>query len=203
MFERAFMKFFKENAYEILRLYINQIGITIFSLMLYFSIGNFKNQDLALRLKIAISVFAMLFYFALLYTAAWDNGAKDKIRVDAGKVKAKKYKGALMSVFANVPNFILAGVCVITMTIYMSGAEGAISVSQVFNLFLRMTNAMYLGLIQGIFVSFKNNADLYYLLESIGYLSLPLLAILSTHIGYIMGHNNRKIFTSSKNRKNQ
>ena len=75
---RVFMKFLKENSYDILRLYINQIGITIFSLVLYFSVGMLDDKVLSLRLKIAISVFAMLFFFALLYTAAWDWGAKDK-----------------------------------------------------------------------------------------------------------------------------
>ena len=106
------MKFLKENGYDILRLYINQIGITIFSLILYFSVSSM--EDKTLGLKIAISVFAILFYFALLYTAAWDWGAKDKIRIDAGREKKRVYKGALMSFFANLINFILAGVCLIS-----------------------------------------------------------------------------------------
>ena len=57
------MKFLKENSYDILRLYINQIGITIFSLVLYFSVSMLEDKVVSLRLKVAISVFAMLFFF--------------------------------------------------------------------------------------------------------------------------------------------
>ena len=85
------MRFLKENSYDIVRLYINQIGMTIFSLVLYFSVTSLgDNPDSAalyVKLKIGISIFAILFFFALLYTAAWDWGANDKIRIDSGKIK--------------------------------------------------------------------------------------------------------------------
>ena len=196
-----FMKFLKENGYDILRFYINQIGITIFSLVLYFSVSSIEAKTLGLRIKIAISVFAILFYFALLYTAAWDYGAKDKIRIDAGREKKRVYKGALMSFFANLINFILAGVCLISTLIHRSGAEGARAVEQVFNLILRMTNAMYIGLIQGIFSPFEADEILYVTLEAIGYFVVPLFAIIVTHIGYVFGLKEIKIFPSSKNTK--
>lgn len=197
------MKFLKENGYDILRFYINQIGITIFSLVLYFSVSSMEDRTLGLRIKVAISVFAILFYFALLYTAAWDYGAKDKIRIDAGREKKRVYKGALMSFFANVPNFILAGVCFISTLIYRNGAEGARAVEQVFNLILRMTNAMYIGLIQGVFSPFETNESLYVTLESIGYLVVPLFAILATHIGYVFGLKEIKIISSKNSKKNK
>lgn len=194
------MRFFKENFYDILRLYINQIGITIFSLMLYTSVSSFEDESLTLKLKIAISVFAILFYFALLYTAAWDWGANDKIRIDGGRIKKRTYKGALMGLFANVINFILAGVCVISMALYMRGVGGALDVTQVFNLILRLTNAMYLGSIQGIFNSFASSENLYILLQSIGFLAAPVFAIVATHIGYLFGLKNIKIFSSAKSK---
>lgn len=196
------MKFLKENSYDIIRLYINQIGIAIFSLVLYFSVGMLENADISLRLKIFISVFAMLFYFSLLYTAAWDMGAKDKIRVDAGRMKENKFKGAFMSLLANLPNFIVAGICALTMGMFLLGGyEVAKTVSGIFNLILRMFCSMYLGIMQGIFISFNENAELYNFLQSIGFFVAPLLAVLSTHIGYLFGLNNKKIFSSSKTRK--
>lgn len=197
MFERAFMRFLKENSYDILRLYINQIGITIFSLVLYTSVSSLDN-GLSLKLQICISIFAMLFFFALLYTVSWDWGANDKIRIDAGRMEKKRYKGAFMALIANSINFILAGVCVLSMALYMNGVSGAISVSQVFNLLLRLTNAMYLGVIQGIFVSIKSNTELYNLLQSVAFFIAPILAIAATHIGYMFGLKNIKIFPSTK-----
>ena len=157
-----------------------------------------EDKVLSLRLKVAISVFAMLFFFALLYTAAWDWGAKDKIKVDGGKMKLNRAKGALMALSANAINFLLAAVCVISMWLYMSGVESMLSVSQIFNLFLRITNAMYLGLLQGIFSSWEEQANLYNLLQSVGYFVAPLLAVASTHIGYIFGVKNKRIFPTAR-----
>ena len=194
------MKFIKENGYDILRLFINQVGITIFSLVLYTSTSDvFEDDATALRIKVGISIGAMLFYFALLYTATWDIGAKDKIRIDGGRLKKTTYKGALMSLMANSLNFILALVCVISSGILVSSeSEAAMNLLQIFNLFLRMLNAMYLGLIQGIFVSVQDNTNLYFFYQSIGYLVAPLLAILSTHLGYFMGLKDKKIFSGGK-----
>ena len=195
------MKFFKENSYDILRLYINQIGITIFSLLLYFSVASIEDKTLGLRLKIAISVFAILFYFALLYTAAWDWGAKDKIRIDAGRLECKKYKGALMSLIANIPNFILAAGCVITMGIYLSSnADVSFTIYYVLNLLLRFSSSMYLGLLQSIFI-FEENLNLYNFYQSIGYLIVPIFAICATHLGYTLGLKEFKIFKSNKIKK--
>lgn len=191
------MRFLKENSYDIIRLYINQIGITIFSLVLYTSVSSL-DKGLSLKLKIAISVFAILFFFALLYTVAWDWGANDKIRIDAGRMKKKCGKGAFLALLANLMNFILAGVCVISMLLYINGVSGALDISQIFNLILRLTNAMYLGVIQGIFVSLKSNTELYNLLQSVAFLVAPLFAIAATHVGYIFGLKNIKIFPSSQ-----
>lgn len=195
------MKFLKENSYNIIKLYINQIGISIFSLLLYVSVATIKNDELSSNLTFGISIFAMLFYFALLYTAAWDIGASDIIKIESGRMESKKYKGALMALLANVLNFVLAGVCVISMSFYMNGTQAALGFSQIFNLLLRMTSAMYIGLLQSIFSSFAADGNLYNLLQSYGYLVAPFLAIIATHIGYIFGMKNLRIFPSSKNPK--
>ena len=192
------MRFLKENSYDIVRLYINQIGMTIFSLVLYFSVtslgDNPDSAGLYVKLKIGISVFAMLFFFALLYTAAWDWGANDKIRIDSGKVKKNTAKGALIATCANALNFILAGGCLISELAVKNG-DGFIS--QLFRPIYLLTNAMYIGIVQGI-VSSADNTILY---ESIGYFIAPFLAILATHIGYVFGMKYIKIFPSSAKKK--
>ncbi len=195
------MKFLKENSYNIIKLYINQIGISVFSLLLYSSVATLKSETLSLNLTIGISVLAILFYFALVYTAAWDIGASDIIRIESGRMECKKYKGALMSFFANIINFVLAGICVISMILYINGTDAARGFSQVANLILRLSHAMYIGILQGIFNSFAENGDMYNLLQSCGYLAAPLITILVTHLGYILGMKNIKLFPSTKNTK--
>ena len=54
------MKFFKENSYDVVRLFINQVGITIFSMIIYTAVGMVNIDSVArLGIKVAISVFAM------------------------------------------------------------------------------------------------------------------------------------------------
>ena len=192
------MRFFKENSYDIVRLYINQVGMTIFSLVLYFSVtslaDNPDSAGLYIKLKIGISVFAMLFFFALLYTAAWDWGANDKIRIDSGKIKKNIGKGALIATFSNAINFILAGGCLISELIIKNG-DGLIY--QLFRPILLLTNGMYIGVVQGIFSSASNKS----LFEAIGYFITPFFAILATHIGYVFGMKYIKIFPTSAKKK--
>jgi len=191
------MKILKNHFYDIIRLYINQVGITIFSLILYFSVNNSDNQDLSLKLQLAISVFAMLFFFALLYTMGWDWGANDIIRIESGKQKKTPFKGALLSFFANIINFVLAGVCILSMILVLNGNEGAASVNQVFNLLLRFTNAMYLGVIRSIIPSAADTNTLY-LYQSIAYFIAPILSIGVTQLGYYLGTKNFKLFGGRK-----
>ena len=191
------MKILKNHLYDIIRLYINQIGITIFALILYFSASIPDDQALSVKLQIAISVFAILFFFALLYTMGWDWGANDIIRVESGKQKKTPFKGAVLAFFANIINFVLAGVCIISMILVINGNEGAGTVNQVFNLLLRFTNSMYLGVIKGI-VSSTVDVNLLYLYQSIAYFIAPIFSIGVTQLGYFLGTRNFKIFGGRK-----
>lgn len=196
------MRFIKKNSYDIIKLYINQIGIAIFSLVLYTAIGMIDSETLPMPLKIGVSVFAILFYFVLIYTVTWEIGAKDKIRVDAGKEKCVMSKGFLMGLFANLPNFIFTFICILGQGVYMlTEIEAFKTLGAVFNLIIRLFLSMYLGVIQGIFSPFAENVDLYFLLQSCGFFLLPLLAVFTTDIGYRMGMKNIKFF-SSKTQKN-
>ena len=80
------MKIFKENSYDIVRLYINQLGIMIFSMLLYTAVGSFENESLSTSLSVFVSIFSTCFYLALIYYMMWEIGAKDKIRIDGGRM---------------------------------------------------------------------------------------------------------------------
>jgi hypothetical protein len=198
------MKFLKDNSYDIVRLLINQVGITIFSLILYTSIGAVNIEDGMKRgVNVALSVFSMLFYFALLYTVAWDWGAKDKIRIDGGRMEPDVFKGAKMAFFANVPNFILTFVCVLTFSIFLAtDSLAAENVSRVFDLIIRLFMSMYLGVLQGIFNGLRGNENMFYFAQAIGYFVIPVLPILATQFGYTMGTKEKKIFGSSAPKNN-
>lgn len=198
------MKFFKENSYDIVKLFINQMGITIFALVLYTAIGFIEDTALNLQVKVILSVFATLFYFALLYTATWDFGAKDKIRIDSGRYSATTLKGFIMSLISSIPTLVIAATCIITIIIHISsGNEAVYSVFLVLNLFLRFISSMFLGILQGIFSFLPRNSDWTFLWESVGYLVMPILSALVCHIGYIFGRREFKIisFFTGKSKK--
>ncbi len=190
------MKFLKDNSYDIVRLFINQIGITIFSFALFTALSAIENEQTLATVKIAASVFATGFYLVLLYTVGWECGAKDKIRIDGGRLSPTRAKGALMSLVANLPNFIFTFAGIACMLIFMSGgAEGFKSAFAVFNLVFRFIEAMYLGIIQGIFSFLSYDTDLRYLLEAIGFAVAPVFAIVATQLGYFLGSKDLRIFS--------
>jgi len=189
------MKFFKANSYDITKLYINQIGISIFSLFLSFAIEAVGvEEQMKITLVVLLSSLSILFYFFLLYTAAWDMGAKDKIRIDGGRMARDTWKGAKLSLFANVPNFVLAALCILLLggQLFFS-ADGFAVVYVVFSFMLRLTTVMYNGVLQGIFYSIRSMSDLYLLYQSVGFFLAPLFAVAVTQFGYHMGVKDRRI----------
>ena len=131
--------FFKENSYNVIKLFLNQIGITVFGTML--ALATSGNPSLLLF----SSIFATLFLLVLDYNVCWEIGAKDKIRIDGGRLKPMNGKGALLSLLANVPNLILSLLMGIGIMIGTAASE---SMSVICNAAARLLNGMYLGIIK-------------------------------------------------------
>ena len=187
------MKLIKTNFHDITKLFINQIGITIFSLLLYTSLGVVSGNDLLVNLKLFISLFAIIFYFCLIYCAAWDLGANDKIKIDSGKIENTPIKGLALSLYANILNFLLAVIAIISMTVHtVSSSDAAYSVFAICNLFLRFLCAMYLGFIQSVLNFGDVNTS--FLIQSIGFLGCIAISVLVTHFGYTMGLKEKRLF---------
>ena len=188
------MKLFKQNSYEIIRLFINQIGITIFSLVLYTGLSISEDKTTALKITVLLSVFATLFYLVLLYFAGWEYGSKDKIRIDSGKYKAVAFKGIKLSLYANFLNILLALLSVAFFAIAISGGSMWFdTIARIFNMILRFTSAMYHGMVQGIINSFPSDAVSTYMVEAACFGLFIILPIFATQLGYYLGMRNIKI----------
>lgn len=192
------MKFLKEHLYDIVKLYITQIGITIFSLIMYTASGAISSDaKVSSAVQISISVFSILFYFTLIYTASWDWGAKDKIRIDGGRMKPDVIKGVKMSLLANVPNFILVFLAITSYAFCVGGIEGAfVSIGTVSTLIMRFTAAMHQGLIKNVIdaIIIPSGTYLYYLIQSVSYCIMFLASVGVTHLGYWLGTKELRIF---------
>lgn len=196
------MRFLKENSDIVVKLYINQIGIAIFSMFLYTIVGALQseNEGFSLLAKVLVSVFALLFYFVLVYLAVWEIGAKDKIRIDAQRMEKNSNKGFLIGLLANALNFIVWGIATLLMGIYLiTPIEWIKTTFGIFNLIFRLFSSMYLGVVQGLSTVIpvaSENIEL--MVESLGFLILPILSVLVTHLAYFMGVNNYRIIPSRK-----
>lgn len=187
------MKFFKDNSYDAVKLLLNQIGIAIFSLAV--CVAPSANGGFFAKFAIYFSILASVLYFILIYITTWEYGFKDKMQSDSGKITVVKNKGLKLALLANIPNFLLAGAAVIFMIIYMnSGNEIFNTLFFIFNLIVRFINAMFLGLLQGIFSFLPKNSNLSFLWQMVGYFLAPIFTVLVAHLGYELGRREIKIF---------
>ena len=195
------MHFLKNNIDTIVKLMINQTGVAIFAFFLYTAAGAISTEEgISLAIKIAISVFAIIFYLVLIYNIAWEIGAKDKIKIDSKRLERAPYKGLFIGLYANALNFIVIGTALVLIGIYMSNGSDAIySAFAVLNFIFRFFVSMYLGVIQGICKPFEADQNLYYLLQTLGFLIFSVLSAFAIHFSYILGLNDWRLIPTNKN----
>ena len=198
------MRFFKDNIDTVVKLIVNQIGVAIFAFFLYTAAGAISVEPgVSLTIKIAISVFAILFYLVLIYNIAWEIGAKDKIKIDGKRLTRTPNKGILIGLMANSLNFIVIAAALIMMIIYIFTSSDALySAFAVLNFIFRFFISMYLGVIQGICSPFAADQNLYYLAQTIGFFVFSALSALAIHISYIMGLNDWRLIPATHNKNN-
>ena len=198
------MRFIKDNFDSIIKLLVNQIGSAIFAFFLYTATPSEINSDpnAPLMIRVLISVFSTLFYFVLIYNVAWEIGAKDKIRIDAGRMEKKKTKGLWLGLWANVTNYVVLGVSLVTYTVYLlGGSEAFKSVFAVLNAIFRIFISMYIGVIEVIFLPFAENTDILYLFQTLGFLFFTLISALVIFISYMIGLKDYRIFGNRNSKK--
>jgi len=194
------MRFFKNNYDTVIKLLINQIGVAILTFFLYTAAGAIKTDEgTGLTIKIAISIFGILFYYVLIYNIAWEIGAKDKIRVDGGRAIATPGKGIRLGIYANLTNFVVIGLAAILLTIYIiSGAEYLYSFFAVLNFIFRFFVSMYLGVIQAICQSYSEFTNMYFLAQTLCFLIFSLISSIVIHVSYTLGFKDYRFIKQKK-----
>ena len=188
-------RFVKEHSYEIFKFFLTQIGIAVFGLVLSFATNS---NDLLFLLT---SIFATVFYCCLLYSEAWEIGAKDRPRMLNGRMKFSVGRGFVYGCLSNSLNFFLTVVMIICL-LFGSKIVFFGNVYVIFFYVQRTISAMFMGIneyfapvniINGIEYTKADSIfhPLFYLLSTI-----PSIA--SIGLGYFMGANDRKLFTVKK-----
>ena len=189
------MKFIKQNSYDIVKFFIYQVGIAIFSIALLTAVSSAIDQDEGLRstMKLVVSILAAGFYIMLVYMVSWEEGAKDRIRIDGGKIQGDRFKALKIALIANLPNFVFSGVAVISSLLYADGNVWT-TVHGIFLPIIGLIESMYIGLIQFILSNVVPNTSTYYFWQSLCFFLFPLLIVASAHLGFTLGDKNFKIF---------
>lgn len=122
----------------------------------------------------------------------WELGAKDKQKIDGGRMRPFPAKGFLISLVANVPNLLLAllmGLGAIVNT--AAEVEWMGNMSVICNAIARLLNGMYLGMITSLEKSIYGGASI--LDEWWWFIIITLPAMLVSWGSYVMGTKELRI----------
>lgn len=115
------IEFIKKHSYSAVGLFVKQIAISIFGLVLAIAC-----HQISETVKVVSSVCAIIFYLFLVYAAIWEVGSKDKIGIEYGKIKLQPLTGLYIGLIAAIPNFLLAILAMLGMLIADGGVFSTI-----------------------------------------------------------------------------
>ncbi len=174
--------FFQKHSYSMVKMFLNQFATAVFGFVLYTAAMTAEN----VMLRNITSAGAIIFYLFLLYTMTWDIGFADRVAVMSGKQKRNLFTGTLISICANIPNFIFATF---------------IMISSLFEIeFLSSFSALCGGaawFLEGMYTGLLANTVGGVLLGSrwFMYFVITLPAIITCTIAYITGLYDKKMTT--------
>ena len=181
--------FLSKHSYDFVRMLLVQSMIGgFFGFALAIAIGGISAQnsesgapsassDMLLLITCALSI---LFYLFLIYIQIWEIGGKDEMSHRVRGTKPNIYKGLLIALCANVPNFLLAGL--ITLGYAFPNNEVCTSIGFVGDLITKFIHGMYLGLIQYEFAGGFRLMDQWWT-----FFLLPIPALVTCFAAYNIG----------------
>ena len=186
--------FFKQYSYNIVKTLVNQFAISVFGIMLAMAATAAKNT----ALTIFGSIFSIVFYLFLIYTTTWEVGAKDRISVDVGKKPYRPHTGLMLSLLANIPNFIIA----LGYTVFypFSNQEWAANTCAVFSILSIIFEGMYRGILSVIKVA-PLGQQMFTFWWSYFLIIIP--ALVTSWIAYYTGFRNVRLVAPLFDKKNK
>lgn len=181
--------FFHDYSYNIVKMFVNQFAISIFGFSLTIATTSAHAGSAGFDvLTFIVSIFAIIFYLFLIYTLSWEIGSKDKISVDIGKKAYRPHLGLLLSLAANIPNLVLAGMYLIA-TIAKSS-----NMTFIFRLIATLIQGMYFGIITSVSLPLGGE---YVQLNSLWptFFLMVLPAMLTSWLAYFLGMKNFRVFS--------
>ena len=179
-------KIISEYSYSIVKMFINQVAIGIFGAMLSMATAAASSNTLSL----IVSIFAVVFYLFLIYTMTWEVGAKDAVSPKSKNKKLNPHMGLILSLFANIPNFLIAIVYTVIFP-FMGTHAWAGNTNTVIKIFSLILEGMYSGITSVITLPYAGATyPLHYFWWSYFLIIVP--ALLISWYAYSAGLRNTK-----------
>lgn len=193
------MRFIKNNSYNIIRLILNQFGMMIFGLVLSLATAGI-DSSVSDKLLLFVSIFSTGFYMVLIYAMMWEQGARDIIRVESGRMALDKYYGMKVALCANIPNLILALLAFIGSLFgdVFGSSQAASNLSFIAYISSNFVQATYIGIIKALRSAFGISVTSRLFFRSLVYFFTVIPAILTSTFAYILGCKNFRIFPNKK-----
>ena len=112
------LKFLKEHSYDIFRLFLDQIAMAVFGLVMSAATAQYDN------IFLAVGIFGVALYLVIVYITARSVGEKDYAPVKAGRKAATPLKGLWLGLCANAVN-IICGIIIFVCTFYIVAQPAA------------------------------------------------------------------------------
>lgn len=170
--------FFERYSYQSVILFLNQVAIAIFGLMLALAAGMAKNEVL----KIVTSSFSVLFFLFLQYGSAWRVGSEDRVSIDLGKMKTDLSVPVKMWLLANSLNLLLA--LLITLGMLLPDVAVFSTVGGVSATIALLVEGMFTGLLSLDVLGAPLNS--YW----ISYFVITLPSLIVVFVAYLLGVKN-------------
>lgn len=172
--------FFVKHSYDMVKMFLNQFAIGVFGFGLALA-TSMAQRPVLINVT---SVGAIIFYMFLLYSMTWDIGYADRVAFLAEKQKRNLGKGALISLCANIPNFLFAIFIMLAQLLNVETLSNIGGFCASAALFLE---GMYTGLLTNSIGGEALNS--YWVV----YFLLPIPAILTSFVAYLAGLYDKKM----------
>lgn len=134
-------EFFKRYSYESVLLFVNQVAIGLFGLVLVLAAGKAENATL----RTVTSVFAIIFYLFLQFSTMWRVGSEDRVSIDLGKKKKNMAVPLKMWLLANSLNILLA--LLVSCGLWFSDVAAFSAIGSVATTVKFIIEGMYVGVL--------------------------------------------------------
>lgn len=180
-------KFYVDNMKLIHKFLIFQVAMALFGFTVILSASAFGETA-----ALAATTGASVFFLALLYDSAWEEGARDRNRIINGRLKKRPLHGAYVALFAYIPTYVFVLPCAVLTVLLLCGT----SLPDFFGSVLTVCKSILIFFCHGMYLGFTSCfADLSPNGFPLFFLLYPLPAMVAYGFGYFLGAEDKQIKT--------